>query len=48
MNDIKIKIILLNHTIDNLTDGLFMISREVSRRSGDFDNERRNSNVTGR
>lgn len=48
MNDIKMKIVLLNHTIDNLTDGLFMISREVSRRSGDFDNERRNSNVTGR
>ena len=48
LNDIKMKIVLLNHTIDNLTDALFMISREVSRRSGDFDNERRNSNVTGR
>lgn len=48
MNDMRMKITLLNHTIDNLTDALFMISREVSRRCSDFDNERRNSNVTGR
>ena len=48
VQDMRMKITLLNHTIDNLTDSLFMLSREVSRRNGDFDNERRNMNVTGR
>lgn len=48
VQDIKMKINLLNHTIDNLTDALFMISREVSRRTGDFNENRRNDNVYGR
>lgn len=48
VQDVKMKINLLNHTIDNITDSLFMLSREVSRRSGDFENERRNMNVGGR
>lgn len=36
---------LLQHNIDDIVDIIFMISREVSRRNSDFDNENRNYNV---
>lgn len=36
---------LLEFNIANIEDAIFMISREVSRRSGDFSNESRNYNV---
>ena len=48
VQDMKTKISLLNHSIENLTDALFMISREVSRRTSDFDNESRSNNVNSR
>lgn len=44
--DCKKKLQLLNLNIYSIEDAIFMISREVSRRSGDFDNERRDYNVT--
>lgn len=36
---------LLEKTILNIEDAIFMLSREVSRRSADFDEENRNYNV---
>ena len=36
---------LLEMNIANIEDAIFMISREVSRRTGDFNNENRNYNV---
>lgn len=39
---------LLEFNIGNIEDAIFMISREVSRRTGDFNNENRNFNVNSR
>ncbi len=36
---------MIEYNISNIEDIIFMISREVSRRSSDFDNENRNYNV---
>lgn len=44
--DYKKKCMLLELNISNIEDAIFMISREVSRRTGDFNNETRNYNVT--
>lgn len=43
--DYKNKIKLLNHNIQSIEEAIFMLSREVSRRTGDYENERRNYNV---
>lgn len=48
MQDVVRKISLLNLSLENITDALFMLSREVSRRGSDFDNENRNMNVQNR
>lgn len=43
----KNKVKLLSYNIENLVDIIFMLSREVSRRTGDFSDERRDYNVHG-
>lgn len=43
--DCKKKLQLLNLNISSIEDAIFMISREVSRRTGDFNNEYRNDSV---
>ena len=48
MMDIKKKLQLLNLNIASIEDAIFMLSREVSRRTGDFDDENRNHNVSRR
>ena len=37
---------LIQYSIDNIEDIIFMISREVSRRTGDFNEDKRNYNVS--
>ena len=44
--DYKNKIKLLNFNILSIEEAIFMLSREVARRTGDFENERREYNVT--
>jgi len=46
--DCKNKVRLLSYNIANIEDIIFMISREVSRRTGDFNEENRNYNVNKR
>lgn len=43
----KNKVKLLSYNIENIEDIIFMLSREVSRRTGDFNDERRDYNVNG-
>lgn len=43
--DFKNKIKLLNFNILSIEEAIFMLSREVSRRTGDYENERRADNV---
>ena len=43
--DFKNKIKLLNFNIQSIEEAIFMLSREVSRRTGDYENERRDYNV---
>ena len=43
--DCKNKVKLLSYNIASIEDIIFMISREVSRRTGDFNEENRNMNV---
>ena len=44
--DYKNKIKLLNFNIQSIEEAIFMLSREVSRRTGDYENERREDNVS--
>lgn len=44
--DLQIKKSMLDLQLSNLEDAIFLISREISRRSGDFENETRNINVS--
>lgn len=44
--DFKNKIKLLNFNIQSIEEAIFMLSREVSRRTGDYENERREDNVS--
>lgn len=44
--DCKNKVKLLNFNIQSLEEAIFLISREVSRRTSDFDNENRGYNVS--
>ena len=46
--DYKNKVRLLNANIASIEDIIFLISREVSRRTGDFSEENRNNNVQRR
>lgn len=46
--DYKTKIKLLNLNIQSIEEAIFMLSREVSRRTGDYENERRDYNVQRR
>lgn len=46
--DFKNKIRLLNFNISSIEEAIFMLSREVSRRTGDYENERRDYNVQRR
>lgn len=46
--DYKIKAKLLNLNIQSIEEAIFMLSREVSRRTGDYENERRDYNVQQR
>ena len=39
---------LIQYSIENIEDIIFMLSREVSRRTGDFNEENRNYNVSRR
>lgn len=43
--DYRNKIKLLNFNILSIEEAIFMLSREVSRRTGDYENERRDYNV---
>lgn len=45
VGDLKKKLQLLNLNIASIEDAIFMLSREVSRRTGDFNTENRNHNV---
>ena len=44
-SEMKRKCMLLEMNIASIEDAIFLISREVSRRNGDFENERRDYNV---
>lgn len=44
--DYKTKIRLLNFNIQSIEEAIFMLSREVSRRTGDYENENRSYNVS--
>lgn len=46
--DYRNKIKLLNFNIQSIEEAIFLISREVSRRTGDYENERRDYNVQRR
>lgn len=46
--DYKTKIKLLSLNIQSIEEAIFMLSREVSRRTGDYENERRDYNVQRR
>lgn len=46
--DYKNKVKLLNFNILSIEEIIFMLSREVSRRTGDYENERRDYNVQRR
>lgn len=46
--DYRNKIKLLNFNIQSIEEAIFMLSREVSRRTGDYENERRDYNVQRR
>lgn len=39
------KVTFLENTIENIIDAIFLLSREVSRRNGDFNDEQRLSNI---
>jgi len=43
--DAKLKLSMIEQNIDNIADAIFLISREVSRRDGDFKHEQRNFSV---
>ncbi len=45
--DCKKKLLLLQYNLMSIEDSIFLLSREVSRRTGDFDNHNRNESVQG-
>ena len=46
--DCRNKVKLLSYNINSIEDIIFLISREISRRTGDFNDENRNHNVGNR
>jgi len=46
--DFRNQVRLLSYNIASIEDIIFLLSREVSRRTGDFADERRDHNVSGR
>lgn len=48
LQDLKVKRSVLEHNLASIEDAIFLISREVSRRTGDFNDESRNFNVQRR
>lgn len=46
--DDKRRVSLVNYSIQNIEDAIFMVSRELTRRSSDFNNETRSHNVSKR
>ena len=46
--DAKARVQMVKYAIENVEDICFLISREVTRRNADFDNENRASNVQNR
>jgi hypothetical protein len=44
--DEKNRLNLLNYAISNIEDAQFLVSREITRRTGDFNEETRNHNVS--
>jgi len=45
VTEARIKQGIIEQNIDNITDAIFLISREMTRRIGDFKDENRNENV---
>lgn len=43
--DLKKKLMLARLQVENIEDAIFLLSREVTRRNGDFNDENRNYNV---
>jgi hypothetical protein len=39
---------IIQYSLENIEDIIFLISREISRRTGDFEEENRNYNVSRR
>ena len=46
--DVKRRCDLIQKAIANIEDAIFLVSREISRRTSDFDNESRNMSVQGK
>ena len=46
--DVKRRCTLIGQSIENIEDAIFLVSREISRRTTDFENEQRNLNVQGK
>ena len=46
--DVKRRCDLIQKAIENIEDAIFLVSREISRRTSDFDNESRNMSVQGK
>ena len=46
LNDLKVKKTMLELNLASIEDAIFLISREVSRRTGDFNDESRSYNVS--
>lgn len=42
---LKIRVDILKNYLENLVDGIFDISREITRRGGDFDDDKRNDRI---
>ena len=46
--DVKRRCSLINQSIENIEDAIFLVSREISRRMSDFESEQRSFSVQGK
>ena len=46
--DIKRRCSIIEQSIENIEDAIFLVSREISRRTSDFENESRSMSVSGK
>lgn len=46
--DVKRRCSLISQAIENIEDAIFLVSREISRRTTDFENEQRSMSVQGK